>query len=96
MAHKVNRRCLSRGQGDVRNEASGIGVAGVVWAGRASFTVRTSSFVMRWWHAKEIEKNLRSEWDAEVQTFGPGDDDGKQVRILNRILTWGPNSINWA
>ena len=49
--------------------------------------------VTRQWHAKEIEKHLRSKWDVEVQTFGPGDDDGKHVAILNRVLTWGPNGI---
>ena len=32
---------------------------------------------------------MRSTWDVEVQTFGPGDNDGLQVRILNRILAWG-------
>ena len=41
-------------------------------------------------HAMEVEKHLRSKWDVEVQTFGPGDDDGKRVPIVNRILTWGP------
>ena len=35
--------------------------------------------VMRPWHTQEIEKHLRSNWDVEVQTVGPGD-DGKQVR----------------
>ena len=33
----------------------------------------------RWWHVKSIEMHLRSKWDVEVQTFGVGDDDGKQV-----------------
>ena len=47
--------------------------------------------VTRRWHAKEIKKHLRSKWDVDVQTFGPRDTDLKQVCILNRILTWGPN-----
>ena len=36
-------RCVVLGEGDVRNEASSIGLVGVVWAGRASFTVTISS-----------------------------------------------------
>ena len=47
----------------------------------------------RWRHVLEIEKHVRSKLDLEVQTFGPRDDDVKQVRILNRILTWHPMAI---
>ena len=38
----------------------------------ASGLVHGDDFVieMRRWHAKEIEKHLRSRWGAEVQTFG--------------------------
>ena len=43
-------------------------------------------FVTRRWLAKEVEKRLHSNWDVGVQTFGPGDDDGKHGRILNSIV----------
>ena len=41
--------------------------------------------VTRRWHAKKVEKHLRSKWDVEMQTFGPEDDAGKQIQILKKI-----------
>ena len=32
---------------------------------------------------QEVETHPCSKWDVAVQTFGPGDVDGKQFRILN-------------
>ena len=54
---------------------------GVMWTGRASGLVRGDDFVIvtRRWHAKEVEKHLRSKFHV--------------VRMLNRILTCGPNRI---
>ena len=49
----------------------------------------------RQWHAQEVEKHFRSKWDGEVQTFRPGDDDGKQGPILNRLLTWRTHRIKF-
>ena len=46
--------------------------------------------------AKEVEKHLRSKWDVEVQTSGSGDDDGKQVRSLNKKLTRGAIGVEYA
>ena len=41
------------------------------------------------WRAKKVEKHLRRKCDLEVETFGPGDSDGKAGSIfLDRILTW--------
>ena len=64
------------------------------WMHRFSFTVTTSS-LWRVGGTPKTEKHLRSKWDVEVQTFGPGDDDGMQVLFFNRILTWGPNGIGY-
>ena len=63
----------------------------MTWKCQTSFTVTRSS--LRRCQAKEIEKHLRSTWDVKVQTFRPGDDDGKQVRISNKMPTSEPIEI---
>ena len=49
--------------------------------------------VRRRWYAKEFEKHQLRKWDVEVQTFGLRDDDGKQLRIFNKILAWDPTEL---
>ena len=44
-------------------------------------------------HGREVEAHLRDKWEIEVQVLGPGMGDKKQVRILNRMITWGETGI---
>ena len=66
----------------------------VTWTNRVSSTLTTASVTPRW-HAMKVKKHLRSKWCVEVQTFRRGDDDGRQIRILRRILTWETYGIEY-
>ena len=46
-------------------------------------------------HSKEVEDHLRSTWEVEVQAFGPGRYDQKQIRVLNRIVRWRVAGIEY-
>ena len=46
-------------------------------------------------HSKGGEHHLRSKWDVGVQTLGQRANGNKQIRVLNRTLTWGVTGIEY-
>ena len=42
-----------------------------------------------------MKHELEKSYEIKTQLLGPGKEDLQQVRVLNRILTWGPNGISY-
>ena len=44
---------------------------------------------------KWMQKELEKVYEIKTQVLGPGKEDSQQVRVLNRILTWGSGGISY-
>ncbi len=44
---------------------------------------------------KWFEMKLKEEFELVTEVLGPGRDQRQQVRILNRVISWGPDGISY-
>ena len=44
---------------------------------------------------QRLKAELEKSYEIKAQVLGPDKGNFQQVRILNRIVTWGPNGISY-